>query len=108
MMADQNIMRTKLTLEDLRTRLVLRLAVAPRRWFNTLWAPKARAHERDAVRHELVEFITQGWEALEIDATTPEPPSGHVPYSASETISGGNSCDVDAEHLTNGNSRDRS
>lgn len=79
-------MRTKLTLQDLRTRLALRLAVAPRRWFNTLWTPKSRPHERDAVREELVEFITQGWESLEIDATTPEPPSGCVPYSASETI----------------------
>lgn len=79
-------MRTKLTLDDLRTRLSLRLSVAPRHWFNTLWSPKARPHQRDAVRHELVEFITQGWEALEIDATTPEPPSGAIPYSATETI----------------------
>ena len=85
-MADQNIMRTKLTLPDLRMRMALRLSVAPRHWFNTLWSPKARAHERDAVRKELIEFITQGWEALDIEGTTPEPPSGQVPYSATETI----------------------
>lgn len=63
-------------------KLVVRLAVAPRRLFKQLWSPQSRPYENDAARDELVGFITQGWDSLEIDATGPEMPSGHVPYSA--------------------------
>lgn len=72
-------MRTRFMLADLRTMLAVRLAVAPRRLFNVLWTPKSRPHERDASRNELVEFITHGWDSMEIDALGPEPPSGHAP-----------------------------
>ena len=80
-------MGTKFTLADLRVHLAVRLAVAPRHWFKRLWEPKARPYERDATRQELVTFITHGWDSLDIEATGPEPPSGHVPYSAVDTIS---------------------
>lgn len=72
-------MRTKLTLDDLRLRLNIRLAVANRSWFKQLWEPKARPHQRDRVRDDLVDFITEGWEALEIEASAPKGPSGHIP-----------------------------
>jgi hypothetical protein len=74
--------RTKFTLADLRMKLAVRLAVAPRSLFKQLWLPQSRPYEKDAAREELVAFITQGWDSLEIDATGPEMPSGHVPYSA--------------------------
>ena len=74
-------MRTKLTLADLRLRLSVRLAVAPRHLFKQLWAPKSRPHERDATREELVSFITLGWDSMNIDATGPEMVTGHVPVA---------------------------
>lgn len=69
--------RTKLTGDDLRLRLQIRLAVAPRHWFKALWAPKTPALQREAARNELVRFITEGWESLEIEATTTHDTSGH-------------------------------
>ena len=75
----QNIMRTKFSVDDLRTRLVIRLAVAPRHWFKTLWSPQSRPHQNDAARQELVAFITHGWDSLEIEAIGPEHVSGAVP-----------------------------
>lgn len=75
-------MRTKLSVEDLRLRLKIRLAVAPRHLLNILWAPKSRPHETDKARDDLVAFVTHGWDSLEIEATGPEIQSGHVPYSA--------------------------
>ena len=73
-------MRTKLNLSDLRIRLAIRLAVAPRHILKRLWSPQTRPHEGDAARQEVVDFITQGWESLEIEATTTHAiPSGHVP-----------------------------
>jgi len=72
-------MRTKLTLADLRLRLSVRLAVAPRHLFKQLWEPRSRPHERDATREELVSFITLGWDSMDIDATGPEMATGHVP-----------------------------
>lgn len=78
-------MRTKFTLADLRMKLAVRLAVAPRSLFRQLWSPQSRPFERDAARDELVAHITQGWDSLEIEATGPEMVSGHVPYSARES-----------------------
>jgi len=69
--------RTKLSAEDLRLRLAIRLAVAPRHWFRALWAPKTPALERDATREKLVTFITQGWDSLDIEATTTHDTSAH-------------------------------
>lgn len=64
-------MRTKLTVEDLRMHLTVRMAVAPRHLFKRLWDPKSRPHENDQTRDELVAFITHGWDSLEIEATAP-------------------------------------
>ena len=72
-------MRKRFTLADLRMQLAIRLAVAPRHLFKTLWTPKARPHERDEARRLLVAHITHGWDSLDIDAVGPEPPSGHAP-----------------------------
>ncbi|MBC2652053.1 hypothetical protein [Novosphingobium aerophilum] len=60
--------RTKLHAADLRLRLALRLAVAPKHLFRLLWEPKVRPHERDATREALVAFITEGWDSLDIEA----------------------------------------
>ena len=46
-------------IEDLRHFLKIRLAVAPRYWFERLWRPKGIATEIDKTRDELVDFITQ-------------------------------------------------
>lgn len=64
----ENMTRTKLRAADLRLRLALRLAVAPRHLFRLLWEPNARPHERDATREALVAFITEGWDSLDIEA----------------------------------------
>ncbi len=77
-------MRTKLTVEDLRTHLRVRLAVAPRHLFKRLWEPKSRPHENDRARDELVTFVTHGWDSLEIEATGPE----HVPVVVPPTKGG--------------------
>jgi hypothetical protein len=61
-------------IEDLRHFLKIRLAVAPRYWFERLWRPKGIAFDRDKTRDELVDFITQGWERYEVSiAEQPEP-----------------------------------
>jgi hypothetical protein len=52
--------------DDLRLRLRVRLAVAPRHWFRGLWKPHETAMERDKLRDDLVDFITQGWEQHEV------------------------------------------
>jgi hypothetical protein len=64
-------MRTRLDLAELRLRLQIRLAVAPRYLFKTLWSPQSRPLETDAARDDLVAFITEGWDSLEIEATGP-------------------------------------
>jgi len=69
--------RTKLSVADLRMQLSIRLAVAPRHWFRALWQPKTPALMREAARKDLVEFITQGWDSLDIEATTTHESRGH-------------------------------
>lgn len=82
--------RTKLSCDDLRMRLAIRLAVAPRFLFNTLWAPKTLAPARDDARQKLVEFITEGWDSLDIEATTTHEERGHsVPPAAPADPYGG-------------------
>lgn len=65
-------MRQRFTVADLRMKLAVRLAVAPRQLFKTLWSPQSRPHETDAAREALLAHITQGWDGLEIDALGPE------------------------------------
>lgn len=79
-------MRTKLTVEDLRVRLAVRMAVAPRHLFKLLSEPKARPHERDQARAELVAFITHGWDSMEIDVTGPEPSQVRAPPTVSDGL----------------------
>lgn len=73
--------RTKLSVSDLRLGLAIRLAVAPRHLFHSLWQPKQPAHLRDNARKSLVAFITEGWDAMEIEATEPEIVAHSVPPS---------------------------
>lgn len=69
--------RTKLSIDDLRTQLAVRLAVAPQYWFKALWQPKVGAGERDNIREKLVAHITQGWDSLEIEAETTHGSAAH-------------------------------
>jgi hypothetical protein len=57
---------TPISIDDLRVFLSVRLAVAPRRWFHSLWKPNTPATDRDDARRDLVNFITEGWERFEI------------------------------------------
>lgn len=56
------------SVDDLRLFLSVRLTVAPRHWFHDLWKPRTPATDRDKVRDQLVDFITQGWVAYRITA----------------------------------------
>jgi len=69
--------RTKLSVDDLRLRIAIKLTVAPRHLFRDLWAPKTSALQRDAARENLVALITEGWDSLEIEATTTHETQGH-------------------------------
>lgn len=81
--AHENMWRTKLSAEDLRLRIMIKLTVAPRHLFRSLWAPQTPALQRDAARRDLVELITEGWDTLEIEATTTHETMGHsVPPAA--------------------------
>lgn len=64
-------------MSDLRVRLAVRLAIAPRHWFQLLWEPKTRPHQRDDMRTELVAFITEGWDSLDIEATPTRDGAAH-------------------------------
>lgn len=55
--------------DDLRLILRIRLAIAPKHWFRGLWKPNETAIERDKLRDDLVDFITQGWEQYEVTTT---------------------------------------
>jgi len=69
--------RTSLSAEDLRLRIFVKLAVAPRHLFRDLWAPKTPALQREHARKELVALLTEGWDSLEIEARTTHETRGH-------------------------------
>ncbi len=71
-------MRTKLNLADLRMQLAVKLAVAPRHVFKTLWSPQSRPGDTDSARQQLVDHMTEGWDSLEIEANGHEIPLGHA------------------------------
>ena len=58
--------RFSIDLAELRQRIVIRLAVAPRHLFERLWRPKTTPEERDLVRFDLVAHITEGWASAEL------------------------------------------
>jgi len=64
-------------------RLRIRLAVAPRHLFHALWKPNTPADQRDDTRRDLVEFITQGWDSLDIEATPTHDNTRHTVPPAS-------------------------
>jgi hypothetical protein len=61
-------MPNHIPIDDLRLFLRIRLSVVPRHWFRGLWKPHETATERDKLRDDLVDFITQGWEQYEVTA----------------------------------------
>lgn len=71
-------------------RLGIRLTVAPRHLFRALWSPSGPALQREAARRELIDFITEGWDSLDIEATTTHVETGH---SVPPTVSGRGSAD---------------
>lgn len=60
--------RTRISIEDIRLDLRIRLVTVKTYWFKNLWSPSAGG--KDALRRELVEHLTQGWDEYEI--TRPE------------------------------------
>jgi hypothetical protein len=56
----------------LRTVLAVRLAVAPRHLFRTL-AMRSTPDANDRARDELVGFVTQGWDGLDLSGELADP-----------------------------------
>lgn len=77
-------MQNGITIDDLRMHLEVRLAVAPRHLLKTLWQPKGLPHERDEATRHLVEFITHGWDSLNIEITGPVVHRHSVPATQAE------------------------
>jgi hypothetical protein len=60
--------RARISIEDIRLDLRIRLVTGKTYWFKNLWSPSAGG--KDALRRALVEHLTQDWDDYEI--TRPE------------------------------------
>ena len=81
-MCSQEGMKTRIDLEYLRMLLAVRLSVADRFIFRDMWQQRAR-QLREQRRDQLVDFLTQGWEAYELAGSADPAAHRHdIPYVA--------------------------